>query len=224
MNVQITALLPMKGHSERVPGKNLRDFAGKPLGRWVLDTLARSPYIAEVLVDTDSPRIAEMVSSVPKTRAVDRPARLRGDMVPMNDILAHDLALAATGHFLQTHATNPLLTMAAVEAAIGAYFEGLGQYDSLFSVTARYARFYRPDGRPVNHNPEELLRTQDLEPLYEENSCLYLFSRESFLAAGGRRIGRRPRMYPISSLEAVDIDTEEDFALAEALMERIPKP
>jgi CMP-N-acetylneuraminic acid synthetase len=91
-----------------------------------------------------------------------------------------------------------------------------GAADSLFSVTRHQTRFYRADGAPINHDPDNLVRTQDLEPWFEENSCLYLFSQASF-AATGARIGRHPILFEIPRGEAVDIDDAEDWALAEAL-------
>jgi CMP-N-acetylneuraminic acid synthetase len=181
------------------------------------------PLIETVLVNTDSEKIADLAQTRSKVKVLERPAELRGDMIPMNAIIAHDLRFAPTEHVLQTHSTNPLLRAGTLEAGIAAYLDGLDRHDSLFSVTRWRTRFYWEDGSPVNHNPGELLRTQDLPPLYEENSCLYVFSRESFRKAGNRRIGNAPRMFPVSSLEAVDIDEEEDFVLAEMLALKIQK-
>ena len=75
-------------------------------------------------------------------------------------------------------------------------------------------RFYREDASPVNHDPNNLLRTQDLETWYEENSNLYLFSGESF-AATNARIGRKPLLFPTPMLESIDIDNHETWCLAE---------
>jgi CMP-N-acetylneuraminic acid synthetase len=216
--MKLTALMPMKGHSERVPGKNIRDFAGKPLCLHVIDMLLECPGVEEVLINTDSERIAELVSTGSRVRIVERPKELRGDFVPMNAIIEHDLGFVKTDHVLQTHATNPLLTSGTLAGGIKTYFQNLGAYDSLFSVTAWHTRFYRQDGRAVNHNPAELLRTQDLPPLYEENSCFYLFSPTSFRANNNTRIGKKPLLYPIPRLEAIDIDEEDDFLMAQALM------
>ena len=213
---KVTALMPMKGHSERVPGKNVRDFAGKPLCLHVIDMLMQGPSVEKIIVNTDSEQIAALVRTRGKVTVVERPKELCGDFVSMNEIISHDLNFISTPHVLQTHATNPLLTSATVEKAIEEYLGALESHDSLFSVTAWHARFYRDDGKAVNHNPAELLRTQDLPPLYEENSCFYLFSPQSFRASGAR-IGKKPLLYPISRLEAIDIDEEDDFLMAQAL-------
>lgn len=214
----ITALLPMKGHSERVPNKNMRLFNGVPLYHCVAKVLENSRYVSSFVINTDSQAIAEDATrNFSKVRIVVRPAELCGDFVPMNDIIGHDLSVLDGEHFLQTHSTNPLLTVETLDTAITEYFDSLENHDSLFSVTRLQTRLYWQSGEPVNHNAAELLRTQDLPPVFEENSNFYLFSKGSFAAAGGKRIGIKPRMFEVNKLEAVDIDEEEDFRLAELL-------
>ncbi len=216
--MKILALLPMKGHSERIPNKNLRLFCGKPLYHCVAEVMETSPYVEAIIIDTDNDMIAEdAIRNFKKARIIKRPGPLCGDMVSMNAVIAHDLSVTSGEHFLQTHSTNPLLTEKTLNRAISDYFEGLKYHDSLFSVTRLQARFYSDTGLPINHNPGELLRTQDLTPIYEENSNLYIFSKKSFTGNGNQRIGQKPRMFPMNKLEAIDIDEEEDFLLAEAL-------
>jgi CMP-N-acetylneuraminic acid synthetase len=193
-------------------------FNGRPLYHCVAEVMEKSSHISEFIIDTDSQSIAEdAVKHFSKVRIIERPIELRGDFVPMNDIIAHDISISDSDHFLQTHSTNPLLTAKTIEAAINIYFNSLNHHDSLFSVTRWQTRLYWQSGEPVNHNPLELLRTQDLPPVFEENSNFYLFSRSSFAAAGNKRIGLKPRMYEMNKLEAVDIDEEEDFRIAEIL-------
>lgn len=219
--MRVTALLPMKGHSERVPNKNLRPMCGRPLFHHVAGVLQECELVDSIIINTDSGTIADQArESFPKAVIHWRPEPIRGDMVAMNRIIAHDLALCEGEHFLQTHSTNPLLTVETLARGIRAYFEALGGHDSLFSVTRLQTRLYWEDGRPVNHDPRELLRTQDLPPLFEENSNFYLFNRASFAEAGDNRLGRRPKMFPMDPLEALDIDEESDFIMAETLIER----
>jgi len=149
---------------------------------------------------------------------------LRGDFVSTNKLFAHDLSVIDPRFrvFLQTHTTNPLLTAATVQDMIGKFEAAAAaaeKHDSLFTVTAYFARFYQRDGSAVNHDPKVLLRTQDLAPLLEENSNLYLFTRDSF-AATNARIGARPLLFEMDRLEATDIDDQETWELAEALMSR----
>lgn len=215
---RVNALLPMKGHSERVSNKNILVFAGLPLYHHVAQILQESELVQNIIINTDSESIAkDATEHFSKVRIINRPEAICGDFVPMNDIIAHDLSVVEGEHFLQTHSTNPLLTRTTLDHAIREYFALTSEHDSLFTVTKLQTRLYWEDGTPVNHNPEELLRTQDLPPLFEENSNIYLFSKKSFAGAGNRRIGRRPKMFIMNEMEAIDIDTKEKFMLAEAV-------
>jgi CMP-N-acetylneuraminic acid synthetase len=216
--MKIKALLPMKAHSKRVSNKNMRSFAGRPLYHRVAQVLESSSLVEQIIIDTDSELIAEDARRhFAKVRIIDRPENLRGDFVPMNAIIAHDISATETNHFLQTHSTNPLLTPETLEKAIQEYLSNFPEFDSLFSVTKIQTRLYWESGEPVNHNPHELLRTQDLPPLFEDNSNIYLFSKESFLKAGNKRIGLKAKMFVMDKLEAIDIDDKKDWKLAEAL-------
>lgn len=220
MNVK--ALVPMKKHSERVPNKNMKNFCGKPLYHKVIESLAESKYIREICINTDSKQIAEDAQShFNNVRIIDRPEKLIGDHVAMNDIIGYDITKLEGEHFLQTHSTNPLLTSDTIDSAIETYFEKLDKFDSLFSVNRLQTRLYWESGEPVNHNPDELLRTQDLPPLFEENSNIYIFSKSSFTKASNRRIGMKPFMLEMDNLESIDIDEPEDFMLAETLYSQL---
>lgn len=216
-STRVVALVPMRHGSERAPGKNHRVFHGKRLCCWVIDALRASGVVDEILIDTDSPPVREIGEMYgPGVRVVDRPRELAGGMVSMNDVISRDLTLIDAGVVIQTHATSPLLRPGTIAAALRVYRENLPTHDSLFTVTRRQTRFYSAMGTPLNHDPEVLERTQDLEPYYEENSCLYVFSPASFRESG-TRIGRRALMLGLDPIEAVDIDTEREFSLAEAI-------
>lgn len=214
----ITALVPMRHHSQRVPGKNYRDLAGKPLFQHILETLLAVPEITKVVVDTDSEPVLEGVRRLfPQVDLIQRPEHLRADNIPMNDILLHDTALFPADFHLQTHSTNPLLKPETISRAIQNLLANYPRNDSLFSVTRWQTRLYFQDGRAINHDPKELRQTQDLPPVYEENSCLYIFTREN-LVRKHHRIGDTPLLFEITRLEAVDIDEESDFQIADILM------
>jgi CMP-N-acetylneuraminic acid synthetase len=217
---RIVALVPMKGHSERVPNKNFRTFNGKPLYRWILDALLGLDEVAEVVINTDARAIFESqgVGGLPRVRLRDRKPELCGDFVSMNKVLADDVANVPADIYLMTHSTNPLLLPGTLRKAIGHYRAAVaaGTADSLFAVNRFQTRFYDGSGRPINHDPANLIRTQDLEPWYEENSNLYIFSAESF-AQSGARIGARPEMFVTPRAESLDIDDEEGWRMAEAV-------
>ncbi|MDA3791642.1 MAG: acylneuraminate cytidylyltransferase family protein [Desulfobacula sp.] len=216
--MRITALLPMKGHSERVPNKNLRSMCGKPLFFYVAEVLNHCKWIDNIIINTDSEKIAELAQQAFSKVIIHwRPEAICGNMVSMNTVIANDLERHEGEHYVQTHSTNPLITSQTINRAIEEYLAKLKMHDSLFSVTQLQTRLYWESGKPVNHTPDQLLRTQDLPPLFMENSNIYLFSKTSFLNAKRNRIGRTPQMFTIDPLEALDIDEKSDFVMAEAL-------
>lgn len=215
---KIVALLPMKANSERVKGKNFRPLAGKPLFQWILDALLSVDDVSCVVINTDAKEILMENGLVESGRVIirQRKPELCGDFVSMNLILADDIEAVEADAYLMTHTTNPLISSETIKRALKEYENGLPKYDSLFSVNKIQTRFYRADMSPVNHNPDELVRTQDLEPWFEENSCLYMFSRESFYKTSAR-IGKAPQLFVTPPLESIDIDEPEDWAMAEAV-------
>ncbi len=219
MTPQVIAIVPMRHSSDRVKGKNYRPLGTKPLFRHVVDALMASESVGRVIIDTDSPVISEYVAAhLPGVLVLKRPEHLRDGGIPMNDVLENTVSQLDGEIFLQTHSTNPFLRSETIDRAVSQFFfEGV---DSLFTTTPMQARFWWDAERPVNHDPAVLLRTQDLRPLHMENSCLYIFRKVPFLSEKNRITAKRA-IFPISGLEAVDIDTEEDWDLAAALMARL---
>lgn len=221
----VVALLPMKAHSERVRNKNFRDFNGKPLFRWILDTLLSIPDIASVVINTDARSIlAEHgLRDSERVRIRDRRPEICGDLVSMNRILEDDVANVPADVYLMTHTTNPLLGANTIKRALQRFGQALasGEGDSLFAVNKFQTRFYKYDGTPMNHDPANLVRTQDLKPWFEENSNLYLFTKQSF-ARTKARIGERPVLFETPKLESIDIDGQEEWELALAIAKAMP--
>jgi CMP-N-acetylneuraminic acid synthetase len=214
--LDVVAFMPMRHSSERVPGKNYRELDGAPLFHHMIRTLASCPEVRQVVIDTDSPTVAQQCAEhFSDVMVLDRPHDLLGGDVAMTEILRHDASVIDSDWYLQTHSTSPLLKSSTISAGLTALEGALDIHDSLFSVTRLQTRLYDADFSPVNHDPAVLLRTQDLPPLYEENSGMYVFSREQI--AGGRRFGDRPLLFEIDPLEATDIDEEPDFVLAGTL-------
>lgn len=214
----IVALLPMKANSHRVKGKNFKEFCGKPLFRWILDTLLKITEIDQIIINTDARHILATNGLVNSDRIMirDRKPEICGDLVSMNVILADDIAHVAADVYLMTHTTNPFLQTDTIRTALStfqnAYKDNIA--DSLFTVNKVQTRFYRKDCTPVNHDPNNLVRTQDLEPWFEENSNLYIFTSDSF-AKTSARIGEKPMMFESPEFESVDIDSPSDWDFAE---------
>jgi len=217
MRNKVVALLPMKANSERVKGKNFRELAGKPLFKWILDSLLAVKEIDCVVINTDARHILAENGLVESERVIirDRKPELCGDMVSMNLILADDIQAIDADTYLMTHTTNPLISADTIQSGFAKLAKNPDK-DSLFTVNKIQTRFYREDCSAVNHDPDNLLRTQDLEPWYEENSCLFYFTKESFLKTNAR-IGSKPLMLLTPPLESLDIDEPHDWEMVAAL-------
>jgi CMP-N-acetylneuraminic acid synthetase len=208
----------MRHHSQRVPGKNYRSLAGKPLFHHIITSLLTCPEITQVVVDTDSPAIIHgLQEQFPQVTILERPERLRADDIATNEVLIYDISQVQADFYLQTHSTNPLLRSETISKAVQTFISNYPVYDSLFSVTRMQTRLWDQSGMAINHDPAILLQTQDLPPVYEENSCLYIFKRQTLLARRNR-LGERPMMFEIDPPEAWDIDEELDFQIVEFLM------
>jgi len=220
-NPQIKALLFMKAHSERVPGKNMRHLCGRPLYHWIMDSLNDSEVVDEIIINTDSEEIANDAKKHFDVTIHMRPDYLLDiDSNEAYQIMDYDLKHTDGEYFIQSHSTNPLLKSETIKMAIESYFLNIDKYDSLFSVTPIQTRIYNNNYQAINHDPAKLIKTQNLPVFYEENSCIYIFNRKSFLD-NKNRIGKNPNLYPIDKFESVDIDEEFEFLFAESLMKQM---
>lgn len=211
------ALLPMKANSERIKGKNFKDFCGKPLFRWVLDNLIQEKRIEKVIINTDAKSILKDHGLIDSDKIIvrERPKEICGDLVSMNKIIEDDVDNIHADTYLMTHTTNPLLSLNTINKALTLYQQSLeNDFDSLFTVNKVQNRFYDENIKPLNHDPNNLVRTQDLPPWYEENSNLYVFSKSSFKSSNAR-IGNKPMILVTEPFESTDIDTPLDWELAE---------
>ena len=224
MKYKFIASLPMKGHSERIKNKNIKNLCGRPLFFYISDTLRSIKLIKKLIINTDSQKIAMLA----KKRYGDwveiheRPKYLMGDNVSMNKIINYDVKLCGENNFyIQTHSTNPLLKSNTLRKAIS-NFENLYTNDSdvsIFSVNKIRSRLYDKNLLPINHDPNILERTQDLDEIYEENSCFYIFNGNTFIKYK-HRISKKANVFSLASnnKEYLDIDDLFDWKLAESII------
>jgi CMP-N-acetylneuraminic acid synthetase len=192
---------------------------GRPLYQHVISSLLQVKELTQIVVDTDSDEIiAGVTENFPTVKVMRRPEHLRADTIPMNEILTNDVQNFPSDLYLQTHSTNPLVSSETFSRAIRTLTSQYPAYDSLFGVTRLQSRLWDQLGRAINHNPAILLQTQDLPPVYEENSCLYIFTGEN-LSQKRNRVGERPYLFEIDRDEAWDIDEEIDFRLVELFIQ-----
>lgn len=213
-----TAIIPIKKESERLANKNFLDFNGAPLFHYILLTLEKVDCIDEILIDTDCiDDIKEFCETkISKAKIIKRPTHLLGNNVVMNQLLEYNLKSASNEYVFQTHVTNPLLSEITIKEACDFYLQNLPKYSSLFSVNKYQKRFFYVDGKPINHELTKMLPTQNIQPVYEENSNFFIFSKQSFHNSKNR-ISDNAYLFEISKLESIDIDYEEEFKLAELI-------
>tara|TARA_R100001163_G_C5068510_1_gene209035 strand:+ start:7033 stop:8793 length:1761 start_codon:yes stop_codon:yes gene_type:complete len=222
MSKKIIAVVPMRHYSQRVPGKNYRTLGDRQLYRHIIDRLLSIDMIDSVVIETDSEIIIDGVKEFyggSKIEVLERPQDLTAPEVSMNDIL---LSVAKRLNkidndtvIFQTHVTNPFLSVNTITNALKIYLEG--NVNTLMSVTKYQKRLWGELGEPINHVPADLLQTQDLKPIFEENSSFYIFNISSLLKHNNR-LGDTIGYYPMSSIESWDIDTEDDFEMAELIL------
>jgi len=217
MEDAIVALVPMKHNSERVKNKNHREFNGRPLFHWILATLEKAELVDRIVVNTDSTQIAEGAIDQFNVEIIRRPEHLCGDSISMNRIIQYDIEHTEADLYLQTHCTNPLVKPETVDRAIQTF--KTSSFDSLFSVSRIQSRYWTSDAEPINHDRNQLIPTQNLDPTYKENSNIYLFNKKMF-EVQQNRIGSEPLLFEMEYAESVDIDYPVDFQIAECLHQR----
>ena len=181
--VRVTVIIPIRHVSQRIQGKNYRILGNKPLYRHILETLIESRKITNIIIDTNSSIVKEgcehwrsKSEKVKKKLNIwDRPEELSSENLSVNVLIRRildDKRLPSTDIFLHTHVTNPFLTIQTIEAAINTFLEGFrnNNCDSLISVNQLLTRLYNAEKQPINHYPKNLVQTQKLPHIYEDNS------------------------------------------------------
>jgi CMP-N-acetylneuraminic acid synthetase len=209
---KIVAMVPVKLQNERLPGKNIRKFDdGTPLIRFILDTLLKVPELAEIYVYCSDEKIIEYLPKgivfLKRDKVLDR-SETKG-----SEILEKFLKDIDADIYVLSHATGPFTKPESIGKCI--HHVVSGEYDSAF-LAKKSTEFLWSNGKPVNYNPHDIPRTQDLHPLFIESSGAYVFPRETFLKYKSR-IGINPYICEISTIESIDIDYPEDFDIANAI-------
>lgn len=214
--MKIVALVPIKLNSERVKNKNIRKFDnGRPLCTYILDTLKNVNNIDEIYVYCSDEKIKEYIPE--EIIYLKRSNSLDQSTTKINEVLKAFAQDVDADYYVLTHATAPFITKETIEKGVEIIRNG--EYDSVFTVT-KLQDFLWKDNKPLNYSLDAIPRTQDLEPLYEETSGLYIYSKELILKEG-RRIGYNPFLLEVSKIEALDIDTEDDFFISNAVSSKI---
>jgi len=215
--MKVAAFVPIKLNNQRLPGKNLMPLNGKPLCEYILHTLANVKNIDGRFVYCSDEQIKSYMPT--SIQFLKRDEYLNGNNVKGTEIIDRFIKDVDADIYLLTHATQPFTKASSLEIALGKVLSG--EYDSAFSaVKLQDYCWYK--GKPFNYDMDNLVPTQQLEPVYMETGAFFIFRKEVFLNTH-RRIGKNPYMHIVDSFEAVDIDTADDFEMAEAVAEYLAK-
>lgn len=228
MKLRILALVPARGGSKGVPGKNTKPLAGMPLIAWTLRAARDSEAADRILVSTDSPEIAAAAADCGFRPPWLRPAALASDESPSIDAVIHALdRLAEEGYapdaVLLLQPTSPFRSAESIRAAVELYERD--STESLISVSPvdehPWGCSFLRDGRlvPVIPDAPKISRRQDLPPAYAPDGCLYITATARLRKS---RAFSFPDTIPFLTPEgeSLDIDTPLDWAVAEALAKR----
>lgn len=216
--MKTACFIPIKANSERVPGKNFRELNGKKLYEYICEHVKQADVFDDVYIDTNSAEIAEYAKRM-GFGVIERKPELALNSANGNDLLVYHYELFPNyDYYFQLFATAPYLQPESIQQCYEKLLSS-EEYDSCFTANAHNSFFWFQDV-PVNYRPGLLPRSQDMIPVIEETTGMYGITRES-LARYRCRIGRKPYIHVVSKYESVDINTEEDLKLAEAVGKQI---
>lgn len=210
--MKVACFIPIKENSERVPGKNFRVLNGKKLYMHMCENVIQSNVFDDIYIDTNSEEVKQYAMSQ-NIKIIDRLEQLAQNTANGNDLIVyHEKLYPEYDYYFQVFATAPFLQPDSIKSC----YEGLLSselYDSCFTATKNHG-FYWLNNSPINYRPGILPRSQDMLPMIEETTGLYGISKESIVKYRCR-IGRNPYIHVVNKFEAIDINTEDDFKIAE---------
>lgn len=209
----ITAIMPIKLKNERCPGKNTRILGDKPLLRHELDSLVETGLCDSINVFCSDEAIVPFLPQ--GVEFIKRDAKLDLATSNFSQIFDSFMQIKDSDIYVYAHATAPFIKVETMKECIQAVSSG--EYDSAFCAIKLQDYLWK-NGEPLNFDAQNLPRTQDLEPIYQETSGVYVFTKEVFVKYR-RRIGVKPYVKEVSFKETIDIDNQEDFEVAEALVD-----
>lgn len=210
--MKVVAMIPIKMNNSRLPGKNVKKFSdGTPLIHLIQRACLGASLIDEIYVYCSSEAIEPYL--LPQVQFLKRPKYLDEDSSNCNTIIREFMKVVDADIYVASHATGPFTTSASIDSCIERVITG--NYDSGF-LAQKIQQFLWSNGEAINFDVQNFPRTQDLEPIYIEAPGAYVFWKKTFQKFD-RRVGIKPYIQEISEIEARDIDTLEDFEIADAI-------
>ena len=217
--MKVAAFIPIKLNNQRLPGKNTMMLSGRPACDYIFETLSKVDTIDEKYVYCSDEAILPYMKPYPELTFLKRDPYLDGFMVKGLEIIDRFIKDVDADIYVLTHVTEPFTKVESFKLALSKVVSG--EYDSAFSAVALQDYLWM-NGKPLNYDMKNIVRTQDLEPVYKETGSFFIFRKEVFTELG-QRIGNKPYICEISQLEGVDIDTAEDFEFAQAVADYLAR-
>lgn len=212
------AIVPIKLNNERLPNKNIKPFDnGAPLCHYIFETLKQVKDIDEIYVYCSNPKIQEFIPL--GVKFLRRSETLDQNTTKINEVLSTFAQDVPADVYVMSHATAPFISPQSIEKGLQAVLQQ--GFDSAFAVR-KIQTFLWKDGKPFNYNLNNIPRTQDLPPIFEETSGFYIY-RSEVITELNRRIGDNPYMVEVNAIESCDIDTQEDFDVANAIFKGLKR-
>ncbi len=221
-NKKIVALIPLRGGSKRIPYKNIKSLAGKPLAYWVISEALKSEKIGGVYVSTEDKKIRRVIQKLGlNVTIIDRPVELAADTTPEELVHLHFLDQVPFDILVILHATNPLTQARDLDRAIE-QFEEKG-FDSMITGTSHKHFYWTHEGKPLNYDPQKRPRTQDFKGTITENGAFYI-TRPSTLKRYKNFLGGKTGVYEMRPEQDIDIDNPSDWNEAKKRFKKTRKP
>lgn len=224
----VLAIIPARGGSKRLPGKNIKLLGGLPLIGWTIKAALSSECFVDVLVSTDDPAIAEVSKQQGASVPWLRPAELATDFTPSIDVVLHALdaweqANGSVDAVVLLQPTSPFRTMASIRSAVEQFLsaDGLHPVVSVSPTATHPAWCFRmtEDGmEPFLGWDKVSRRSQDLEPAWALNGAIYIMSSQRLRQDKAFLTHDAHAFVMADSSESIDVDTANDFAVCEAVV------
>lgn len=209
--MKTVAFVPIKLNSQRVPHKNILQLGRHELCWYIFDVLKAVRGIDEIFVYCSDESIREHIPE--GVTFLKRDPYLDGDTVKGFEIYERFIKEVDADIYVLSHATSPFISTDSIQTALNHVISG--ENDSAFAAR-RIQNFLWDETGPLNYDPNDVPRTQDIKPVFSENGAFYIFRKEVF-TEHRRRIGFNPFIRELDNIESVDIDEPDDFAMAKVI-------
>ncbi|MCI8548738.1 MAG: acylneuraminate cytidylyltransferase [Bacilli bacterium] len=211
--MKVVAVVPVKTNNERLPGKNTRPLGKIPLIQYCLDTLLQVEEISELYVYCSDDSIERFLPY--KIKFLSRSRELDKTDTNFTQIFDSFIEKVDADIYVYAHATAPFVKTETIRKEICAVMSG--DFDSAFCAE-KIQDFLWKDGTALNFDASNIPRSQDLPIIWRETSGVYVLCKSVFTDLH-KRVGNKPYIAQVTKKEAVDINTYEDFRLAEMFLE-----